>query len=80
MEKYKRLAVLKNEIEVRLLESVLDENKIPFVIKSYHDSVYNGIFQSQKGWGYIEVPEEYMEQAKTIYDDISKAEISSDIN
>jgi len=54
-----KIAILNSQIEADILKNFLIQNSIPFVIKSYHDSVYDGLFQFQKGWGHIESKEEY---------------------
>ena len=67
MKELKKILVLENEIEAQLLDSILTERNIPHVIKTYHDSVYNGIYQTQKGWGRLDAPEEYKEEILDIY-------------
>ena len=59
MEDYTKIAVLENEIEAGLLDSILDERKIPHRMRSYYDTALDGLFQSQKGWGYVAAPEQY---------------------
>lgn len=56
MEQYERLAILHNEVEAQMLESVLDEQQIPHAIQSFHDSAFDGIFQMQEGWGAVDGP------------------------
>jgi hypothetical protein len=51
-----KVAVLENEIEARLLDSILSEMNIPHLIRSYHSGAYNGIFQLQMGWGSVFAP------------------------
>jgi hypothetical protein len=70
MEEFKKILVLENEIEARLLDSVLNERNIPHRIRSYHDSAYDGIFQAQKGWGVVLAPPEYEDEIQSIYDDL----------
>lgn len=65
-EEYRKVATLENEIEARLLDSVLDERKIPHVIISYYDTAYDGLYQTQKGWGYIRAPGAYVEEIREI--------------
>ena len=48
-----RITVL-NEVEARLLSSLLDQDGVPHVLVSYHDTAYDGLFQMQKGWGHVE--------------------------
>ncbi len=70
MEEFKKILVLENEIEARLLDSVLDERGIPHRMKSYHDSAYDGIYQAQKGWGIVCAPLVYQEEILSIYRDL----------
>jgi hypothetical protein len=67
-----RVIILNNEVEARLLESVLQEKGIPHVIRTYKDLAYDGIFQLQQGWGHVEAPPEYLAQVKQIYNDLFK--------
>ena len=60
--------MFKNEIEAMLLDEILTEKQIPHMIRSYHDSAYNGLWQSQSGWGHLEAPEEYAEEIRNTYD------------
>ena len=59
MEKAVKIVVLDNEVQARLLESLLKEQGIPHLIRSYHDSAYDGLFQVSKGWGCVEAPKRY---------------------
>ena len=72
MDRNVKVVVLKNEIEANIIGSVLKEKNIPHIIMSYHDSAYDGIFQIQKGWGYIEAPQEYKSRILKIYRDITR--------
>ena len=66
MEEYKKTATLENEIESQLLDSILNERNIPHLITSYHDTAYDGLYQTQKGWGYISAPEAYINEIQEI--------------
>ena len=59
LEEVEKIAVLENEIQAKLLAELLKEQKIPHIIKSYHDSAYDGLFQHFKGWGHVEAPEKF---------------------
>ena len=65
-EEYKKVATLENEIEARLLDSILNERDVPHLITSYHDTAYDGLYQTQKGWGYISAPGAYLEKIREI--------------
>lgn len=68
----KKILTLDNGIEAQLLKNLLQERNIPHVIKSNYDSAYDGLFQLQKGWGYVEAPAEYEKEIIEIYNDISE--------
>lgn len=70
MEEFKKILILENEIEARLLDSVLNERNIPHRIRSYYDSAYDGIFQTQKGWGAVLAPPQHQEEIEAIYQDL----------
>jgi len=71
-EEYKKAAILENEIEARLLDSILKERNVPHLITSYYDTAYDGLYQTQKGWGYISAPEAYSEEIKEIISFVRK--------
>ncbi|HMA61064.1 MAG TPA: hypothetical protein VKP78_00300 [bacterium] len=74
MSKFKKIAVIDNEIQSNYLDEILKEKEIPHFIKSYRDSAYDGLFQNVKGWGHIEAPEEYEEEILKIIKEIDKNE------
>jgi hypothetical protein len=57
-----KIAVLENAIEAQLLSSVLTQYEIPHLLRSYHDTAYDGLFQLQKGWGVIYGPHDVRQQ------------------
>jgi hypothetical protein len=67
---YKKILTIDNAIVAHLLESILIEKNIPYMIKSYHDSAYDGLFQAQLGYGHVEAPAEYEVEIKEIYNDL----------
>ena len=71
MVRYKKIVVLDNQVEAKLMEATLNERGIPHVIRSYYDSAYDGLYQAQKGWGHVEAPEEYEDEIKAIRSDIA---------
>jgi len=68
--KFKKILVLNNEVEARLLDAVLAEQQIPHLMRTYHDSAYDGLWQQQQGWGHVEAPEDHKEQILSIYEDL----------
>jgi len=72
MEDYKKAATLENEIESQVLDSILNERNIPHIITSYYDTAYDGLYQTQKGWGYISTPEVYLKEIQGIISQLRK--------
>jgi hypothetical protein len=72
MPKYEKIVVVDSQVEARILEGVLNEHGIPHLIKSYHDSAYDGLFQAQKGWGHVAAPAEYKEEIKALYQGVKE--------
>jgi len=71
MDKTVKILVLNNAIEANLLDGLLQERNIPHVIRSYHDSAYDGMFQLQYGWGQLDAPEEFRDEIISIYENMS---------
>ena len=72
-DKTEKIIVLDNEFEAKLLEEILTEKKIPYIIRSYFDSAYDGLWQMQSGWGHIEAPLQYKEEILEIYKEMSNS-------
>jgi hypothetical protein len=60
-----------NEIEAMLLDEILTEKQIPHIIRTYHDSAYDGLWQTQSAWGHIEAPEEFRDEILETYNGMS---------
>jgi hypothetical protein len=71
-EDYYRVAVLENEFEAQLVDSILTQRDIPHLITSYHDTAYDGLFQTQLGWGYVSSPLAHQEEIQEILSDLRK--------
>ena len=67
-----KILMFKNEIEAMLLDEILTDKQIPHMVRSYHDSAYNGLWQSQSGWGHLEAPEEYADEIRNTYNQMSE--------
>jgi len=48
-----RVHVLGNEIEAQVLADVLEREAIHFVIESYRELAFDGLFLPQRGWGCV---------------------------
>ena len=62
-----KILILNNEFEAKLLGEILTEKEIPHIIRSYHDSAYDGLWQAQSSWGHIEAPTEFGDEILQIY-------------
>ena len=64
------IAVLDNIIEAQLIKSILNEQNIPHLIRSFHDTAYDGLFQVQMGWGKLCAPLSYKQEIIEILNDV----------
>ena len=65
----KNLIQPENAAEAQALQSLLHQHDIPAEIVSFHDTAYDGLFQTQYGWGMIRVAEEDYPQARKIIEE-----------
>jgi len=72
MEDFTKVIILENDIEANLLDSILDERGIPHIMQSYYDTAYDGLYQTQKGWGHVSAPASYHQEIKEIVFDLRK--------
>ena len=72
MEDFTKVIILENDIEANLLDSILDERGIPHIMQSYYDTAYDGLYQTQKGWGHVSAPASNHEEIKEIVFDLRK--------
>jgi len=72
MEDYVKVAVLDNEIEAQLLDSILQERDVPHLMVSYHDTAYDGLFQTQKGWGHVSSPAAFKQEILELLEEVRK--------
>jgi hypothetical protein len=69
-----RILIFNSEVEARLLSGLLEQKGIPHMLRSYHDSAYNGMWQTQTCWGFLEADEENREEILKIYREMSLPE------
>lgn len=77
MDRVEKVAVLNNEVEAQLVDGLLSDQNIPHVMRSYHDSAYDGIFQGAGAWGHIEAPLNFHKQVMRVIEDIRRQSRSS---
>ena len=71
MSRAEKILILNNQVEAKLLEGILTERGIPHLIRTYHDSAYDGLWQAQAGWGHVEAPAEFREEIIKIYSEMA---------
>lgn len=64
--------IIENRFEGDRVSQALREAGIPFLIKSFLDTAYNGLYILQKGWGAVLVPEDFEEEAERIVVEVKK--------
>jgi len=67
---WKKIATLDNQFQADLLTDALRKEAIPFLLREYKDSAYDGLFVAQKGWGTIMVDDSRLEEAEDILRDL----------
>ena len=78
MDKLEKIAVLDNEVQAELVDSVLSERGIPHIMQSYHDSALDGIYQARAGWGHIEATADSRDEILAVIEEL-KRQAASDI-
>jgi hypothetical protein len=66
-----KILVLNSEVEARLLSGLLEQRGIIHMLKSYHDSAYDGMWQTQTCWGTLYAYEQDREEILKIYSGMS---------
>jgi hypothetical protein len=72
MAHWVKAGVVENRFEGDRVSQALKEAEIPFMIKSYLDTAYDGIYIPQKGWGVVMVPERLREEAEKLVKEIKQ--------
>ena len=67
-----RAGVLENRFEGDRVSQSLQAEEIPFMIKSFLDTAYDGLYVPQKGWGMVLVPQTFLEDAERIISEVKK--------
>jgi len=72
MSRWVKSGIIENRFEGDRVSQALREAGIPFLIKSFLDTAYNGLYILQKGWGAVLVPEDFEEEAERIVVEVKK--------
>ena len=72
MDRWVKAGIVDTRFEGDRVAQALKDAEVPFLIKSFHDTAYDGLYILQKGWGAVLVPEEFREQTEQVMVDIKK--------
>ena len=72
MKEFIKIAVLDNMVEAQVLDAMLNEQKIPHLMQTYHDSAYDGVFQGAKGWGQVAAQERHRAEIMAMLEDLRR--------
>jgi len=72
-EEFVPVKVAENAFEADRIRAVLEQEGFTVMVRSFHDTAYDGIYQAQKGWGYVEVPQNEKERAERIVSELEQA-------
>jgi len=73
MGRWVKAGVVENQFEGDRVSQTLKEAEIPFLIKSFLDTAYDGLYVPQKGWGAVIVPERFREEAERMISEVKKS-------
>jgi len=66
MDHYVKAGIVDHRFEADRVAQALQEAEIPFMIKSFLDTAYDGLFIPQKGWAAVMVPDGFLERTEKI--------------
>jgi hypothetical protein len=72
MDPWVKAGTVENRFEGDRISQTLQEAGIPFLIKSFLDTAYNGLYIPQKGWGVVMVSEKNREEAERLITEVKK--------
>ena len=64
--KMTKAGTLGSRFEEDIVSQALEKEGIPFLIRRYSDTAYDGLFIPQKGWAAVMVPKEFVERTKEV--------------
>ena len=70
MDQWVKAGTVENRFEGDRVSRALHDAKIPFLIKSFLDTAYDGLYVPQKGWGVVMVPEHLSAKAEEIVSEV----------
>ena len=71
-EQWVKAGTVENRFEGDRISQALQEAGIPFLIKSFLDTAYDGLYIPQKGWGMVMVSGKDREEAEKLIDEVKR--------
>ncbi len=71
-DQWVKAGTVENRFEGDRISLALQEAGIPFLIKSFLDTAYDGLYIPQKGWGVVLVSEKDREEAEKLIIEVKK--------
>jgi hypothetical protein len=69
-DQWVKVGTVENRFEGDRISQALQEAGIPFFIKSFLDTAYDGLYIPQKGWAVVMVHEKNREEAKRLISEV----------
>jgi len=77
-DQWAKVGTVENRFEGDRISQALQDAGIPFLIKSFLDTAYDGLYIPQKGWGVVMVPEKDSEEAERLISEVKKTFIKEE--
>ena len=73
-ESLAKVFVLDGPVQGKLVEQILEQEGIPFLLQSHRDTAYDGLFIPTRGWGMVITREQDAAQARETIEAVLAAE------
>jgi hypothetical protein len=70
---YEKLRTLQNRFEGELLSAALERSGVDFILRTFEDTAYDGLFVAQEGWGVLWVAPADLQLARDIVQKFDEA-------
>ena len=71
-DQWVKAGTVENRFEGDRISQTLQEAGIPFLIKSFLDTAYDGLYIPQKGWGIVMVSGKNKEEAERLITEVKR--------
>jgi hypothetical protein len=78
IDQWVKAGTVENRFEGDRISQALREAGIPFLIKSFLDTAYDGLYIPQKGWGVVMVSEQNKGEAEKLISEVKKTFIKEE--